>query len=134
MCNYAAGAHKHNARRAPDKGPIEFREIRARRTKSKTKRRPAATPTYATLARRSKARSSTGTDPAADARGRKPGHDCRHAAGMPQLLACALRQRTGDQDARYVFGLGEWAIENAKGQACLITKLKTPDGFEPHTC
>jgi hypothetical protein len=33
-------------------GPIEFREIRARRTKSKSKRRPAATPTYATLARR----------------------------------------------------------------------------------
>jgi len=49
---------------------------------------------------------------------------------LPQLLACALRQRTGDQDARYVFGLGEWAIESAKGQACLITKLKTPDGFE----
>jgi len=22
---------------------------------------------------------------------------------LPQLLACALRQRTGDQDARYVF-------------------------------
>ena len=49
---------------------------------------------------------------------------------LPQLLACALRQRTGDQDARYVFGLGEWAIERAKGHACLITKLKTPDGFE----
>ena len=49
---------------------------------------------------------------------------------LPQLLACALRQRTGDQDARYVFGLGEWAIESAKGQACLITTLKTPDGFE----
>ena len=53
---------------------------------------------------------------------------------LPQFLACALRQRTGDQDARYVFGLGEWAIESAKGQARLITKLKTPDGFEPHTC
>ena len=49
---------------------------------------------------------------------------------LPQLLACALRQRTGDQDARYVFGLGEWAIESAKGQACLIATLKTPDGFE----
>ena len=35
---------------------------------------------------------------------------------LPQLLACALRQRTGDQDARYVFGLGEWAIESAEGQ------------------
>ena len=49
---------------------------------------------------------------------------------LPQLLACALRQRTGDQDARYVFGLGEWAIESAKGQSCLIATLKTPDGFE----
>jgi hypothetical protein len=49
---------------------------------------------------------------------------------LPQLLAHALRQKTGDQDARYVFGLGEWAIESAKGQACLIATLKTPDGFE----
>jgi hypothetical protein len=49
---------------------------------------------------------------------------------LPQLLACALRQKTGDQDARYVFGLGEWAIESAKGQGCLIATLKTPDGFE----
>jgi hypothetical protein len=49
---------------------------------------------------------------------------------LPQLLASALRQRTGDPDARYVFELGEWAIESAKGQACLITTLKTPDGFE----
>jgi hypothetical protein len=49
---------------------------------------------------------------------------------LPQLLACALRQRAGDQDARYVFGLGEWAIEGAKGQDCLIATLKTPDGFE----
>jgi hypothetical protein len=49
---------------------------------------------------------------------------------LPQLLACALRQRTGDQDARYVFGLGEWAIERAKGQDCLIATFKTPDGFE----
>jgi hypothetical protein len=49
---------------------------------------------------------------------------------LPQLLACALRQKTGDQDARYVFELGGWAIESAKGQACLIATLKTPDGFE----
>ena len=49
---------------------------------------------------------------------------------LPKLLACALRQRTGDGDARYVFGLGEWAIESAKGQTCLIATLKTPDGFE----
>ena len=49
---------------------------------------------------------------------------------LPQLLASALRQKTGDEDARYVFGLGEWAIESAKGQDCLIATLKTPDGFE----
>src|ERR1700752_2832352 len=49
---------------------------------------------------------------------------------LPQLLACALRQRTGDQDARYFFGLGEWGIESPKDQACLIATLKTPDGFE----
>ena len=49
---------------------------------------------------------------------------------LPQLLALALRQKTGDQDARYVFELGEWAIESVKGQACLIATLKTPDGFE----
>jgi hypothetical protein len=52
------------------------------------------------------------------------------AMTLPQLLTCALRQKTGDQDARYVFGLGEWAIESAKGQACLIATLKTSDGFE----
>jgi hypothetical protein len=49
---------------------------------------------------------------------------------LPQLLACALRQRTGDDAARYVFELGEWAIESTKGQTCLIATLKTPDGFE----
>jgi hypothetical protein len=49
---------------------------------------------------------------------------------LPQLLALALRQKTGDEDARFVFALGEWAIESAKGQDCLIATLKTPDGFE----
>ncbi|MGO9398749.1 MAG: hypothetical protein ACLP19_13065 [Xanthobacteraceae bacterium] len=49
---------------------------------------------------------------------------------LPRLLACALQQKTGDEDARYVFGLGEWAIESAKGEACLIATLKTADGFE----
>ena len=49
---------------------------------------------------------------------------------LPQILALALRQKTGDEDARFVFALGEWAIESAKGQDCLIATLKTPDGFE----
>ena len=49
---------------------------------------------------------------------------------LPTLLTQALRQQTGVDDARYVFGLGEWSLENAKGQACLIATLKTTDGFE----
>ena len=49
---------------------------------------------------------------------------------LPTMLTQALRQRTGSDDARYVFGLGEWSLENAKGQDCLIATLKTTDGFE----
>jgi hypothetical protein len=49
---------------------------------------------------------------------------------LPTLLTQALRQQTGNDDARYVFGLGEWSLENAEGQACLIATLKTTDGFE----
>jgi hypothetical protein len=49
---------------------------------------------------------------------------------LPTFLTQALRQQTGNDDARYVFGLGEWSLENAKGQACLIATLKTTDGFE----
>jgi hypothetical protein len=49
---------------------------------------------------------------------------------LPTLLTQALQQQTGNDDARYVFGLGEWSLENAKGQACLIATLKTTDGFE----
>ena len=49
---------------------------------------------------------------------------------LPRLLSRAVRQRTGDDDARYVFHLGEWAIEGAKEHSCLIATLKTPNGFE----
>jgi hypothetical protein len=49
---------------------------------------------------------------------------------LPSLLTQALRQQTGDDDARYVFGLGEWSLEGAKGHDCLIATLKTTDGFE----
>ena len=35
-----------------------------------------------------------------------------------------------DFRARYVFGLGEWAIESAKGQACVIATFKHRTGFE----
>jgi hypothetical protein len=49
---------------------------------------------------------------------------------LPRLLASAVRQKTGDQEARYVFGLHGWAIEGVKDQQCLIATLKTMDGFE----
>jgi hypothetical protein len=49
---------------------------------------------------------------------------------LPHLLAKALRRRTGNDESRYVFDLGEWAIESAKEHSCLIATLKTPNGFE----
>jgi hypothetical protein len=57
-----------------------------------------------------------------------------HAGGLvmtlPELLSRAVRQNTCDQQARYVFDLGEWAIESVKDQRCLLATLKTTDGFE----
>ena len=52
------------------------------------------------------------------------------AMTLPHLLARALRRQTGDESARYVFGLREWAVESAKNHDCLIATLKTDDGFE----
>jgi hypothetical protein len=49
---------------------------------------------------------------------------------LPHLLARALRRCTGNDEARYVFGLDEWSIESAKDQDCLIATLKTTNGFE----
>ncbi|HKA79284.1 MAG TPA: hypothetical protein VKD43_04585 [Xanthobacteraceae bacterium] len=49
---------------------------------------------------------------------------------LPSLLARALQRRTGKPEARYVSDLGEWSVEGAKAQNCLIVTLKTPDGFE----
>jgi hypothetical protein len=49
---------------------------------------------------------------------------------LPHVLACALKRRTGKPDARYVFGLGEWCIEDTRDQDSLIVTLKTIDGFE----
>jgi hypothetical protein len=49
---------------------------------------------------------------------------------LPHLLARSLRRRTGNDKARYVFGLEEWFIEDTDGQDCLIVTLKTTDGFE----
>jgi hypothetical protein len=49
---------------------------------------------------------------------------------LPHLLTQAVRRRTGQQEARYVFSLGEWFIEDTTDQNCLIVTLKTTDGFE----
>jgi hypothetical protein len=49
---------------------------------------------------------------------------------LPHVLAYALKRRTGKPDARYVFGLGEWFIEDTREQDSLIVTLKTTDGFE----
>jgi hypothetical protein len=52
------------------------------------------------------------------------------AMTLPHLLASATKLRTGNNDARYVFGLNEWCIEGAENENCLIATLKTTDGFE----
>jgi hypothetical protein len=49
---------------------------------------------------------------------------------LPHLLARSVRRRTGNQQARYVFSLAEWLIEDTNAQDCLIVTLKTTDGFE----
>lgn len=49
---------------------------------------------------------------------------------LPHLLARAVKWRSGDEEARYVFGLDEWSIEGAKDNDCLIATLKTTNGFE----
>jgi hypothetical protein len=49
---------------------------------------------------------------------------------LPRLLSRAVRQQTGNDEARYVFHLGEWVVEGAKEHNCLIATLKTPNGFE----
>jgi hypothetical protein len=51
------------------------------------------------------------------------------AMTLPSLLTSALRQWTGDQGARYVFGLGNWSLEATKERNCLIATLTTTDGF-----
>jgi hypothetical protein len=48
---------------------------------------------------------------------------------LPSLLTSAFRQWTGDQGARYVFGLGNWSLEATKKQNYLIATLTTTDGF-----
>jgi hypothetical protein len=49
---------------------------------------------------------------------------------LPLLLTHALKRRTGKPEARYVFSLGDWLIEDTRGENYLIVTLKTTDGFE----
>jgi hypothetical protein len=52
------------------------------------------------------------------------------AMTLPRLLSQAVKLQTGNADARYVFSLEGWRIEEAKGQQCLIATLATKNGFE----
>jgi hypothetical protein len=52
------------------------------------------------------------------------------AMTLPQLLTQAVRAQTGQDNARYVFPLGEWALEGIEGDHSVILTLKTEDGFE----
>jgi hypothetical protein len=52
------------------------------------------------------------------------------AMTLPHLLSRALQHRTGKPDARYVFSLGDWIVEDTKDGSCLIVTLRTTDGFE----
>lgn len=49
---------------------------------------------------------------------------------LPHLLTHATKVQTGNPEARYVFPLGDWLVEDASEEDRLIVTLKTPDGFE----
>src|SRR5262245_46988341 len=48
---------------------------------------------------------------------------------FPALLSRALRRKTNDDAARFVFGLGRWSLESTNGEYVIMT-LGTEDGFE----
>jgi hypothetical protein len=49
---------------------------------------------------------------------------------LPRLLTEALKCQTGDEEARYVFPLGGWSLEQGRGQDNLMITLSTVDGFQ----
>lgn len=51
------------------------------------------------------------------------------AMTLPRLLTQAVKAQTTQDNARYVFPLGEWALEGVEGDRSLILTLKTEDGF-----
>jgi hypothetical protein len=52
------------------------------------------------------------------------------AMTLPRLLTQAIKAKTGQDNARYVFPLGEWILEGIEGDQSFILTLKTEDGFE----
>ena len=49
---------------------------------------------------------------------------------LPRLLSKAVRARTGDPQARFVFRIDQWMLEGTHDAQCLLVTLKTADGFE----
>jgi hypothetical protein len=49
---------------------------------------------------------------------------------LPHLLSCALKMKSKDQDARYVYHLGKWTLSHSKDDDLLVFTLSTPDGFQ----
>jgi hypothetical protein len=62
------------------------------------------------------------------------------AMTLPRLLTQAVKARTGQDNARYVFPLGRWLLEGVEDHQSVLLTLTTVDGFEvsfriPHaTC
>src|SRR5262249_24236785 len=52
------------------------------------------------------------------------------AMTLPRLLTQAVKAQSGQDNARYVFPLGEWTLEGIEGEQSVIPTLKTEDGFE----
>jgi hypothetical protein len=52
---------------------------------------------------------------------------------LPQLLTLALKARTGNDTARYVFALAKWRLEAAADSRLIVT-IGSPDGFEVSFC
>src|SRR5262245_43320606 len=49
---------------------------------------------------------------------------------LPMMLTRALRAKSGNDNARYVFPMGSWTLESTVDGGCLIATLTTTDGFE----
>jgi hypothetical protein len=52
------------------------------------------------------------------------------AMTLPHLLTQAIQTQTGQDNAHYVFPLGQWLLEGIEDHQSLMLTLKTADGFE----